>query len=555
MTPKSDRKSNAQSKPKAYSYLRFSTPEQLRGDSFRRQTELAKRYAESRGLELDEKLTFQDLGKSAFRSKHVKSGELRAFLDAVESDVVKEGSYLLVESMDRISRDSILAALHVFTGIIESGIRLVTLIDNREYTEESVNANPMDLIVSLLTMMRAHEESATKSRRLKAVWASKRAKAKEKPVTAKAPSWLTLDKAKGKFKIDRVKADVVKRVFKMTLKGVGQNAIAQTLNREKVPVFGTGKYWHRSYIVKLLGNPAAVGRLVPHKNEYLDGKLTRKPQEAVEDYYPAIISQEMFDQVQNLRSTSRLPLRGRHANAALRNIFGSLALCPLCDSSMTLVNKGKGNGRSYLVCSKAKSGAGCKYKAVPYERVESAFIENLPAITGTMPTGSDAGSAIDREIELLQNSIDARGDYLGELLDSIAVSKGSPAIAQRIREVEAELEEMKEQLDELFTRANSMTSEMVKRRVEELVDAIRSPETAQDADRSVGVPDESIEFDRGRVNALLRQLLSGVTVDFTQGSLVFHWRHGGDNWTVFAWPEGPKQRRNARSNLSNNQRT
>ena len=35
--------------PKAYSYIRFSTPEQANGDSFRRQTELSNRYAEQGG--------------------------------------------------------------------------------------------------------------------------------------------------------------------------------------------------------------------------------------------------------------------------------------------------------------------------------------------------------------------------------------------------------------------------------------------------------------------------------------------------------------------------
>ena len=49
-------------RPKAYSYLRFSTPEQMGGDSFRRQWDAAKRYAERRGLDLDLKLTFHDLG-------------------------------------------------------------------------------------------------------------------------------------------------------------------------------------------------------------------------------------------------------------------------------------------------------------------------------------------------------------------------------------------------------------------------------------------------------------------------------------------------------------
>ena len=36
--------------PRAYSYIRFSTPEQLQGDSFRRQTAMAEKYARDRGL-------------------------------------------------------------------------------------------------------------------------------------------------------------------------------------------------------------------------------------------------------------------------------------------------------------------------------------------------------------------------------------------------------------------------------------------------------------------------------------------------------------------------
>ena len=39
-------------RPRAYSYVRFSTPEQMRGDSFRRQTEAAERYAAAHGLDL-----------------------------------------------------------------------------------------------------------------------------------------------------------------------------------------------------------------------------------------------------------------------------------------------------------------------------------------------------------------------------------------------------------------------------------------------------------------------------------------------------------------------
>jgi DNA invertase Pin-like site-specific DNA recombinase len=63
--------------PKAYSYLRFSTPEQMKGDSFRRQSTKAQEYASTHGLDLDDTLTFQDLGVSAFRGKNAEAGQLQ----------------------------------------------------------------------------------------------------------------------------------------------------------------------------------------------------------------------------------------------------------------------------------------------------------------------------------------------------------------------------------------------------------------------------------------------------------------------------------------------
>jgi len=120
--------------PKAYSYIRFSTPEQIKGDSLRRQTELSAKYALEHSLNLDESLTFRDLGVSAFNQSNLSNGgQLRAFLDAIDQGVVSSGSYLLVESLDRISRAEILDALEVFTGILNRGITIITLADNMEY--------------------------------------------------------------------------------------------------------------------------------------------------------------------------------------------------------------------------------------------------------------------------------------------------------------------------------------------------------------------------------------------------------------------------------------
>src|SRR5262249_9515626 len=57
--------------PKAYSYTRFSTPEQAKGDSSTRQALAAQQWAEARGVELDAELTFRDEGVTAYDGSNV----------------------------------------------------------------------------------------------------------------------------------------------------------------------------------------------------------------------------------------------------------------------------------------------------------------------------------------------------------------------------------------------------------------------------------------------------------------------------------------------------
>src|ERR1700747_3247772 len=96
----------SKSQPRCYSYLRFSTPEQRKGDSLRRQTVAAEEYAKRHGLALDTELNLRDLGISAFRGNNVAVGALGAFLKAIRDGLVPKGSLLLVESLDRVSRQT-----------------------------------------------------------------------------------------------------------------------------------------------------------------------------------------------------------------------------------------------------------------------------------------------------------------------------------------------------------------------------------------------------------------------------------------------------------------
>jgi hypothetical protein len=68
---------------------------------------------------------------SAFRGRNAVKGTLKLFLDALDKGVIKPGTYLLIESLDRLSRNEVDEAFELFMSIIRRGITIVTLSDEQ----------------------------------------------------------------------------------------------------------------------------------------------------------------------------------------------------------------------------------------------------------------------------------------------------------------------------------------------------------------------------------------------------------------------------------------
>ena len=102
----------------AFSYVRMSTAQQLLGHSLQRQVERSREYATAHGLELVE--DYHDLGVSAFKGRNIVEGRLGAFLDAVKAGKVPRGSFLLIENLDRLSRQEVHISLRLFLDILTS---------------------------------------------------------------------------------------------------------------------------------------------------------------------------------------------------------------------------------------------------------------------------------------------------------------------------------------------------------------------------------------------------------------------------------------------------
>lgn len=350
-------------KPVCISYIRFSTPDQIKGNSLKRQLRKGQEYAEKHGLVIDERFALKDLGISAFRGEHKRRGALGVFLRLVEDGEIPRGSVLLIESFDRLSREKMMESVDIFMRIVRKDIKIVTLIDGKTYDK---NSNSSDWISMLSIIGRANEESETKSVRLKDAWAAKREDIAVRKLTARAPAWLKLDKKKQQFQVLPDRAQILRRVFKLYLDGNGAEKISRLFNTERITAWKGDNGWHKSYIQKILHNRAVIGEFQPHT---LEGKKRTPLGEPIVHYYPEIISKKDFHKVQERLATTT-GKGGR--NGSIRNLFGHVATCGYCGAPMQFIDKGRGD--RYLICDNARRGLRCDKTRWRYLELEQIFL-------------------------------------------------------------------------------------------------------------------------------------------------------------------------------------
>ena len=407
----------------AYSYVRFSTEKQELGASLARQVQLAEKYAKDHNLTLNAQ-TYQDLGVSAFKGRNSTEGDLSVFLRACDDKIIPKGSYLLVESLDRLSREDVQTALRLFQNIIAKGIVIVTLSDGQVYSTESIDQNWTQLIVALAVMSRANEEIKLKTQRIRDGWSKKKAKAIAGDVilTAKGPSWLKL--VDGKWVPIKEKVKAIRKVFELSLMGHGSPKIAKLMNEKfKIPPLATAKFWTQSGVASVLDSKAVIG--VFQRRE--------RPGEVIEGYFPPIIKPETFYAV-------REKVVGRRRKAGIKgevvnNLFSGLIYCP-CGSKMRSVNSNKNN--YYLRCLRAYANAGCDAPIVAYAPFEHGVLNDLLVVHRT-PLDDSVSIQADPSV-ILRGEIEDKRKSLNKLVQAIETGDGMPAvIVKRISQLELEI--------------------------------------------------------------------------------------------------------------------
>ncbi|MET3371200.1 DNA invertase Pin-like site-specific DNA recombinase [Variovorax boronicumulans] len=436
---------------KVYSYMRFSDARQAGGASSERQGAYAAAWAKEHALLLDDTLSMRDEGLSAFHQRHVKKGALGVFLKAVEDGQVPAGSFLVVEGLDRLSRAEPIQAQAQLTAIISAGISVVTASDGKVYSRERLKDNPMDLVYSLLVMIRAHEESDTKSKRVSDAirrqcqgWIDGKYRGLIR--YGKTPGWLHV--IDGRWELIPARAEAVRAAVDMFRRGLGMGHIAKALHdaglstSEGIPSSG--------HLTRLLSNPALKG----------EKHLKLEPETFVlANYYPAVIDPELWDELQQLVGMrSRRHVKGEIPS--LLTGFG-VTLCGYCGTALkgqTMANKRRADGtladgHRRLQCVRVNSGDGCTVKgscsAAPIERALMRYCSDLVNLRSlyagdreTLPR-SEMTSAVT-QLQSIEKKLERITEALLESDDAAPLT-----FVRRARELEADREVARAKVREL----------------------------------------------------------------------------------------------------------
>lgn len=444
-----------------YSYLRFSSLKQKAGTSVDRQMDYARQWAEKNGMRLDESLTMRDEGLSAYHQRHIKSGALGVFLEAISAGRIPAGSVLIVEGLDRLSRAEPILAQAQMAQIINADITVVTAFDGKRYNRESLKANPMDLVYSLLIMIRAHEESETKSQRARAAirkhcetWGSDQ----QRPVAmGRAPQWLAREG--GRWVIVEERATAIRRAIDLFRLGHGHRRITETLQAEGLSLTGSAPVANQLY--RIIRNPALAG---------IKGMAVGDETFSLTGFYPALVSQAEFSELQVMMA-DRARTRGTQDGGMIGIVTGlGITTCGYCGGMMTACNVMSrarqdgllSDGNRRIMCSCYTTRKPCPHPAsmsvVPVEQAIMAYCADRMNLSALISGGDRQAPARARlaSAKSAASEIEAQLAKITEAL--IAASDAAPLVfVRKARELEEDLARIKAEVTAAEHEVTAMT--------------------------------------------------------------------------------------------------
>ena len=363
-------------------YERLSRDDDQQGESnsIANQKKLLESYAAQHGF--PNPVHFTDDGISGTRFD--RPGFM-ALMREVEAGNVE---YLCLKDMSRMGRDYLKVG-QIMEILRQKGVRLIAVNDGVDSARGDDDFTPFRNIMNEFYCRDT-------SRKIRSTFQAKGKSGKH--LTGTVIYGYLWNETRDKWLVDPEAAEVVKRIYQMTIDGMGPYQIAKKLSEEQVLIpsaylaqhgEGVNKNktfkdiygWGSSTVVEILKKREYLGHTVNFKTRkhYKDKKSHYVPEDEwtiFENTHEAIIDQQTFDLVQKIRSSVRRYPNGWGETAPLTGLL----YCADCGGKMYVHRTNNGKRISQYTCSqysKVPVGVLCKTQHRINESVVMELISEL----------------------------------------------------------------------------------------------------------------------------------------------------------------------------------
>jgi len=367
-------------------YGRLSQDDGLEGESnsIFNQKEILMKYAKEHNLKnlrffIDDGISGTTFERSGFK-------EMQAL---AEAGIVKT---IVVKDLSRFGRNYIEVGEYLEIKYPTLGVRFISIQENVD-TMQNTGAE----------MMPFHNifnewYAAQTSKKIRAVWQMKASSGKR--VGSSVPyGYMKSPEDKEKWIIDEEAAEVVRKIFSLSLSGRGISQIARQLEQEKILIPTAYKiekglsashkypekpyYWDSSTVAGIIDNRQYTGCTVNFKTTTVSYKVHRvirkseDEQQIIPNTQEPIIDEDLWLRVQELRQHKRRP-----TSTGRTSLFSGLVYCPDCGAKLHFAAaKSMTRQQEHFRCSNYKSGRGeCQIhfiRDVVLEKIVFEAISNL----------------------------------------------------------------------------------------------------------------------------------------------------------------------------------
>lgn len=405
-------------------YPRVSTEDQSRyGHSLDEQEDRLRKLCEFKGYKIYK--VYREEGVSA---KDTNRPRFQEMIEDMKSGKINK---IIVYKLDRLTR-SIRDLETICTMLEDYNCSLESVAE--EINTETANGK---FFIRMLTILAQLEIERTSERtRFGLIGAAKKGHLSGKP-----PLGFTKENDSKELIIDEVKADVVRRIFKLYLDGSSVCSICKLFNEEEV----LNRKWVTTTVDKILSNQLYIGNM-----EY--GKRTNGDNQIFEDVVPAIIDKTTFDMVQKRKEKN---LKNFHRKIVY--IFMQKIRCPKCNkimggSSSTSKDKTK---HTYYKC------ANCNAR-INEKKIEKSLMKFLNDMldfflivdNSFKPTLNQDTENEIKKYKTIESGLQEKSDRIKKaFIDGLLEPT---TLASELKEIESEIEIAKNKIVELEQLQESM---------------------------------------------------------------------------------------------------